>query len=201
LSAPAAANVAAYVGSGATQGVVAAFTNDAADNFFGATTGDPFDANLNQLFVNAATFARDSGHGYIGEFNGAVMAVTANTAGFTPLGLLPGVATAVHDIGGQQFVYDVGPIGAGNAIDAGVTFPFTDDDVTTFLTDITGASPSNIVDIYTNGEPAVLANQAAINSVLAPAIGHGLLVVLAVGGVLFGSKLSGSFKKHRLHTA
>jgi hypothetical protein len=34
-----------------------------------------------------------------------------------------------------------------------------------------------------------------------PLIGHGLLVVLAVGGVLLGSKLSGSFKKHRLHAA
>lgn len=47
LTAAAAANVAAYVGSGVTQGGVALFTNDAADNFFGATTGDPFDANLN----------------------------------------------------------------------------------------------------------------------------------------------------------
>jgi hypothetical protein len=34
-----------------------------------------------------------------------------------------------------------------------------------------------------------------------PLIGHGLLVALAVGGVLFGSKLSGNFKKHRLHAA
>ena len=38
LSAAASANIASYVGSGATQGGVAVFTNDAADNFFGATT-------------------------------------------------------------------------------------------------------------------------------------------------------------------
>jgi len=35
----------------------------------------------------------------------------------------------------------------------------------------------------------------------APLIGHGLLVVLAVGGVLFGSKLSESLKKLHLHAA
>jgi hypothetical protein len=164
LSAAAAANVASYVGSGATQGAVAVFTNDAADNFKGG--GDVFDPNLNQLFVNAATFAAASGHGYIGEFNGAVMAMASNSAGFSAIGLLPGSADAVHAYG-PQFVYNVGPIGPGNAIDAGVTFPFTDADTSTFLTDITGASPSNIVDIYTSsgivGEPAVLANQAAIN--------------------------------------
>lgn len=167
LSAAAAANVAAYVGSGATQGGVAVFTNDAADNFFGATTGDPFDANLNQLFVNATNFAAASHHGYIGEFNGAVMAVTANSAGYPALGLLPGSATAVAGYG-PQFVYGVGPIGAGNPIDAGVTFPFTDDDNSTFLTRITGADPNNVVDVYTssdsiNGDPAVLANQFVIS--------------------------------------
>jgi hypothetical protein len=38
-------------------------------------------------------------------------------------------------------------------------------------------------------------NQAAVP---APLIGHGLLVLLAIGGVLFGGKLLESFKKHRL---
>jgi len=139
------------------------FTNDAADNFKGGL--DVFDPNLDRLFTNAATFAAGSGHGYIGEFNGAVMAMTSNTAGFSAIGLLSGSADAVHAYG-PQFTYDVGPIGSGNAIDAGVTFPFTDADTSTFLTDVTGANPNNIVDIYTssgiNGEPAVLANQAAI---------------------------------------
>jgi len=91
--------------------------------------------------------------------------MTSNTAGFSAIGLLSGSADAVHAYG-PQFTYDVGPIGSGNAIDAGVTFPFTDADTSTFLTDVTGANPNNIVDIYTssgiNGEPAVLANQAAI---------------------------------------
>jgi hypothetical protein len=118
------------------------------------------------LFVNAATFAVQSGHGYIGEFNGAVMAMSSNSAGYPAIGLLPGSADGVHAFG-PQFTYDVGPIGSGNPIDAGVTFPFTDGDSSTFLTDITGADPNNIVDIYTSpgidGEPAVLADHFVIS--------------------------------------
>jgi len=76
LSATAAANVSAYVGSGATQGGVALFNWDAADNLFG-TTVDPFDANVDKLFVNALMYAAASGHGYVGEFNGAAMALLA----------------------------------------------------------------------------------------------------------------------------
>ncbi len=166
LSASAAANVAAYVGSGAGQGGVAVFTNDMADNLLGSGSGDPFDPNLDALFVNAATFAASSHHGYIGEFNGAVMAMTSNTVGVPALGLLPGSASPVHGYG-PDFTYDFGPIGPGNPIDAGVTFPFTDADHTTFLTDVTGADPSNIVLIYTSdgikGEPAVLANSFVIS--------------------------------------
>jgi hypothetical protein len=41
----------------------------------------------------------------------------------------------------------------------------------------------------------------AVSPVPAPSIGHGLLVVLAVGGVLFGGKLLESLKKHHLHAA
>jgi len=44
---------------------------------------------------------------------------------------------------------------------------------------------------------------AIINGVPVPApvIGHGLLALLAVGGVLFGGKLLESLKKHHLHAA
>ncbi len=161
----AAANIVAYVGlPGPLQGGVALFSNDMADNLPGGV--DPLDPNLTALFGNALGYAAASGHGYIGEFNGAAQAVSSNSYGATPLGLIAGSANAVHGYG-PQFVYDVGPIGSGNPIDAGVTFPFTDADQSTFLTDISGASPSNIVDIYSSariaGEPAVLANAFVIN--------------------------------------
>lgn len=191
LSSAAAANVAAYVGSGATQGGVAVLTNDASDNFFGSVSGDPYDANLNQLFVNAATYAAQSGHGYIGEFNGAVMALASNNAGFSALGLLTGNATAVANYG-PQFTYGVGPIGAGNPIDAGVTFPFTDADNSTFLTTVTGANPNNIVDVYTSagidGVPAVLANHFVISGGGAggvPEPATWAMMLLGFGGIGF----------------
>jgi hypothetical protein len=40
----------------------------------------------------------------------------------------------------------------------------------------------------------------AVSVVPSPLIGHGLLVLLAIGGVLFGGKLLESLKKHRLST-
>lgn len=166
LSAAAAANIAAYVGSGATQGGVAVFTNDLADNLFGASGGDPFDANLDRLFVNAATYAALSGHGFIGEFNGAVMAMESNSAGMPAIGLLTGSANGVHGTSTPDghFHYEVGPIGSGNPIDAGITFPFTDSDTSIFRTDVTGALSGNIVDIFAdNGLPAVLANNFVIS--------------------------------------
>lgn len=177
LSAGAAANVAAYVGSGAGQGGVAVFTNDMADNLLGSGSGDPFDANLDALFVNAATFAAKSHHGFIGEFNGSVQAMSSNLLGAPAMGLLQGsvLNTTWGSSGtryGPQFVYDFGPIGPSNPIDAGVTFPFTDGDTTTFLARITGANPNNVVDVYVdsivgggsiNGMPAVLANSFVIS--------------------------------------
>jgi hypothetical protein len=168
LSTAAAAQIASYVGApGPSQGGVALYSNDIADNLYGTSGGDPYDANLDALFRNGLKYAAASHHGYIGEFNGAVMGVAANTAGWPAIGLLAGTADAVHAYG-PQFVYGVGPVGAGNPIDAGVTFPFTDSDNTTFLTDITGASANNIVDVYDsedsiNGEPAILANQFVIS--------------------------------------
>jgi hypothetical protein len=194
LPASAAANVTSFVGTpGASQGGVALFTNDAADNLLGSSSGDPFDANIDALFVNAVKYAVASGHGYIGEFNGAAQALASNNFGVTPLDLLPGSSDDVHGYG-PLFTYGVGPVGSGNPIDAGVTFPFTDSDDTTFLTDVSGANSNNIVDIYTSanidGEPAVLANsfvinggQPPMNPVPEPST-YGIMAVAALAGIV-----------------
>ena len=68
-----------------------------------------------------------------------------------------------------SFVYAPGPVGAGNPIDAGVTFPFTDGETSTFGMVVTGADPNNIVDVYSvdnpdfDGVPAVVANKFVIS--------------------------------------
>jgi hypothetical protein len=177
LSTAAASNIMTYVGApGHSQGGVALYSNDIADNLYGTETGDPYDPLLDALFRNGLRYAAATHHGYVGEFNGAVMGVTANTVEWPAMGFLQGQADALHGYG-PEFVYGAGPIGADNPIDAGVTFPFTDSDDTTFLTDITGANPSNIVDVYVvedegvartaqdsiNGEPAVMANAVVIS--------------------------------------
>jgi hypothetical protein len=189
LDATAAANVTAYVGAAgsAGQGAVALLSNDASDNLANSSSGDPFDANINALFDNAVKFAVVSGHGFVGEFNGAVQAMAANTAGVPAEDLLTGTASPVGGYG-PEFTYGVGPAGAGHPIDAGVTFPFTDSDNTTFLTTITGANPDEIVDIYTSqgidGVPAVLANVAAQNGGHAPDAGSTMLLMsLSLGGI------------------
>jgi hypothetical protein len=46
-----------------------------------------------------------------------------------------------------------------------------------------------------------LVSKAITPVVPAPLIGHGLLVLLSVGGVLFGGKLLESLKKRHLHAA
>ena len=183
-------NIKAYVGSGPNQGGVATFTNDAADSLCNPavfvstcpTSADPFDPNLYQLFINSVTLAASTGHGYIGELNGAIMAFSSNTSAFLPaIGLLQGTSSGVQAV--QQndpdnpvgFIYKEGPIGSGHPIDKGITFPFTTNEVTLFLGYVTGFDEGNVVDKYGDngldqlaGVPAIVANQAAINGVSPP---------------------------------
>ena len=119
------------------------------------------------MFLNAATFAAATKHGFIGEFNGTVIALNS-------LGLLPGTAGGLHFT--NPFHYGVGPIGAGHPIDAGVVFPFVDGDNSPFLTTIvSGVNLGNVVDVFTSEgfviasdgssihAPAILANERLIN--------------------------------------
>ena len=170
LDAAAITNIQSYVGLAGDpgQGGVAVFTNDAADTFVGSGSGDPADLNTTQLFINMATFAAASGHGYVGEYNGGAMAFESNANG-SALGLLTGDAGLLGFQSIGSFVYAPGPVGAGNPIDAGVTFPFTDGETSTFGMVVTGADPNNIVDVYSvdnpdfDGVPAVVANKFVIS--------------------------------------
>lgn len=183
LSSTAVANIQSYVGKDTDpkQGGVAVFTNDAADSLFlppGTPRSDPYDPNLNQLFINSAGLAAATHHGYIGELNGAVMAMSSNDAqGFPAIGLLPGVASNVEFFSNDpnlRFIYGVGPIGEGHPIDAGIDFPFATQETSLFLTFITDFKNGNIVDWYENDiprlfhSPAVVANEAAIGGIIPP---------------------------------
>ncbi len=85
LSAAATANVASFVGA---SGNVVLLNADFADSV-------PSDGTINTLVANAVAYAVASGNGFIGEFNGAVAALTANGNSFNPIGLIPGTAGAL----------------------------------------------------------------------------------------------------------
>jgi CARDB protein len=90
LSALAATNVKAYVDAGP----VVLFMNDWDDNLPTSAVGDARDDTTSQLIMNAITRAARR-HGYVGEFNGAAMALSTNANGFIPLGLITGNAAAL----------------------------------------------------------------------------------------------------------
>src|SRR5918994_491832 len=79
LSEAAAAAVVDYVGS---DGNIVLLHGDFADAF---TLGD---IKIIELTRNAVDFAAQSGHGFVGEFNGAVSALTGNSDDYVPLGLI-----------------------------------------------------------------------------------------------------------------
>jgi len=186
-------NIQKYVGLAGNpkQGGVATFTNDAADSLCNPavfstcpSSADPFDPNLYQLFINSVTLAAATGHGYVGELNGAVMAFTSNDSGFLPaIGLLPGSSTGVQVVEQKDpqnpvgFIYEEGLIGTGHPIDQGITFPFVTKEVTLFLGYVTGFDTGNVVDQYGDngldnlaGVPAIVANQAAIGGPSPPSV-------------------------------
>ncbi len=148
LSPAAAANVAAYVGA---TGRVVVLNADFADDIGSAFT--------NGLVTNAVNYAASSGHGFVGEFNGAVSALTSNSNGFTPIGLIAGSAGALgFGGGGSAGNIILVPPGVGHAVTAGLTFP-TNPGGVEFGATITGVSAPLILATFDNGNPAIIVNQ------------------------------------------
>jgi len=143
LSAAAAARVQTYVGA---TGNVVLLLGDYADDLGITFAADP---NIQQLTYNAVSFATASGHGYIGEFNGATMGLTANADGYIPLGFISGSATTS--------LSSVGSLGDGNVnlipphpVVAGLPNPISNPVDLEYSTLTTGIPIANIVARYAN---------------------------------------------------
>ena len=148
LSVAAAANVASYVG---LTGNVVLLNGDFADGIG--------NASINQLTSNSVMFAAASGNGFIGEFNGAVSALTANSNGFTPLSLIPGTAGPLGlGNGGSQGSLNQTAAGAGSPVLAGLSFPFNPVGVD-FGSVLTGVPNALVVATFDGGNPGIIVRQ------------------------------------------
>lgn len=175
LSPAAAAGVAAYVG---TVGNVALLNADFADGIF----SDPFVVTLTE---NAVRFAAASGHGFVGEFNGAVSALTSNAEGFNPIGLIPGAAGSLGGgAGGSAGSLVLMPPGVGHPVTVGLSFPYNSGSVE-FGATMTGVAVPLVLATFENGNPALIARGGVARSVRAPLLGTGGLVslLLSVYGI------------------
>jgi hypothetical protein len=174
LPAAAALQVESYVGA---TGNVVLFPGDWADNLFGSAVGDPFDANIDQLFINAVAFAAASGHGYVGEFNGAAMGLDANANGFDPLQFIAGGAGPLGAFPNGVDIVTPTPAGIGHPVLAGVTFPVANLDVTTFRTVMMGVPAGNILAEWADEVPAIVARGQIPEPSTLLFVGLGLVVV------------------------
>jgi len=108
-----------------------------------------------------------------------------------------GTLTVMHDDGISLFA----DLGGGNNPGATNLIPGASAPTNTH-TDSSGLLAAGNYDLFytsANGLPEVL--HTNFTAVPAPVIGHGLLVLLAVGGVLFGGKLLESLKIRHSHAA
>jgi len=156
------------------------------------------DGTTNGLNVNATTFTV----GTVTESN--------SFSGFTP-------SFKQTNIGSQNIGGGVGTINL--TIDNNDGFGDSATQTMFALTDVSGTwtSAANVLTfnsdhvdaaahIFVCDQTPCVGSGTAVNTgfaseVPAPIIGHGLFVLLAVGGVLFGGKFLESFKKHQLRAA
>lgn len=158
LSEKTATQVQSYVGQ---TGNVVLFPGDWADMVVitdpGCEVGDPEDANVKQLILNAVAFAAASGHGYVGEFNGAAMAVSSNANEFNPLNLITGEAGSLDGFDDAVDTVSLTAAGMEHPVTAGVSFPFSPTEDVTFRTAITGVPAANVIAVWADQVPAILA--------------------------------------------
>jgi hypothetical protein len=149
LSAAAAANVSAWV-----TGNAVLFNADWFD--------DLGNANTQLLVKNAVDYVAAGGHGYIGEFNGAVAALTSNSNGFTPLNLMPGHAGELNYLnGGSGGSVSLTASGIGHSVTSGVSFPVNPGGVE-YGAALSGYNALNVLATFDGGNPAILARTAAV---------------------------------------
>jgi hypothetical protein len=150
LSEAAAAAVRNYVGS---DGNIVLLNGDFADPLM------LNDAEIIELTGNAVDFAVQSGHGFVGEFNGAVSALTSNSDDFVPLGLISGSAGPLAS-GPANGTITVAAAGIGHPVLDGVGLPFDPVDVD-FGPAMTGVDSALVLARYSNGTPAIVAKGTA----------------------------------------
>jgi hypothetical protein len=186
LDPAAVANIVAYVGTeyDLPRGTAFAFPNNWFDVLDTAEVvpnpSDPGayiqDANISQIVLNAILVAAASGHGFVGEYTGGAEALTTNGGVyFDPslylgLGLITGNAGPLGDDANGLSLEEVN----GSGIGIGDFTPVETDEYVRSL--ITGVSPGDVVYEYSDGEPAVLANNTT-----APEPGSLSLLLLAAG--------------------
>jgi hypothetical protein len=185
LSAAAASNVANYVGS---TGDIVLFFGDFDDALPGAEAVDP---GIDQIITNALNFVSASGRGFIGEFDGAVSALTSNSNGFNPIGLVNGSAGPLgFDGGGSTSDLVLTSAGIGNPVVSGVSFPFNPVGVD-FGASASGIDPNLIVATWSStGDPAIV----VVDNGQAVPEPTSVLGLLAIGVLGTGSALKRKLK-------
>ncbi len=139
------------------RGYVVLFPGDWCDNLPTSMVGNPEDPNVTQFVENAVRYAAVSGHGFVGEFNGAVMGVTINDPGLQTLALLPGHATPVMLFDPALNV--VTSTGFGDpSLTTMVPDSYVGIDVTTWRTTVSTVPAENVVARFADDVPAVIAN-------------------------------------------
>ena len=174
LSVAAAANVKSYV-----TGNVVLFNGDFQDDIGAAQT--------NQLFNQALTYVlTNPGGGYIGEYIGSFSAFASNDDGRNPIGLINGNSgVSGYQQGGSSGDVVVTPAGLVSPVTAGVAFPYNPGAVE-FSATVTNVNPAQVLAIFDNGNPAIIAGEVTTLTDL-PEPGSMALVLAGLG--LLGARL------------